>query len=132
MYGTTASFSDQACMFGFSVAARLNLLSPTHHAQEEEEGKEEGKEKVAPEPPPYFKVTLPENYLFGDVIGKSLFAKNDMESEAQRVVDQSNAKSLTLELPKMQLDELPLRLHRLINLKTLNLQGNNLFSTERK
>lgn len=100
--------------------------------KKKKKGKKKGKKKVAPEPPPYFKVTLPENYLFGDIIGKSLFAKNDMESEAQRVVDQSNAKSLTLELQKMQLDELPLRLHRLINLKTLNLQGNNLFSTERK
>jgi len=93
--------------------------------------KKKGKKRVAPEPPPYYKVTLPQNYLFGEVIGKSLFVKNDLEDEAQRRVDALNAKSLTLNLQTMKLDELPLRLHRLINLTTLNLQGNNLFSTER-
>ena len=30
--------------------------------KKKKKGKKKGKKKVAPEPPPYFKVTLPENY----------------------------------------------------------------------
>ena len=52
------------------------LASKLGRGRKKKKGKKKGKKKVAPEPPPYFKVTLPENYLFGDVIGKSLFAKN--------------------------------------------------------
>ena len=92
--------------------------------------KKKGK-KVGPAPPPYYPVTLPEPYRFGQIIGTVVTGKNQLEEKAQKAVDACNAKSLDLDLHGMHLDEMPLRLTKLINLNVLNLQHNNLFSVQR-
>ena len=90
-----------------------------------------GKKKVHPDPPPYYPVTLPSPYLFGQIVGKSVQEKDVSEAKAQALVDDANAKTLVLDFKGLHLDEMPLRMTKLINLTHLHLQHNNLFSCQR-
>ena len=47
--------------------------------------KKKGK-KVGPAPPPYYPVTLPEPYRFGQIIGTVVTGKNQLEEKAQKAL----------------------------------------------
>ena len=55
-----------------------------------------GKKKVHPDPPPYYPVTLPSPYLFGQIVGKSVQEKDVSEAKAQALVDDANAKTYVI------------------------------------
>ena len=63
-----------------------------------------GKKKVHPDPPPYYPVTLPSPYLFGQIVGKSVQEKDVSEAKAQALVDDANAKTLVLDFKGLHLE----------------------------